>query len=222
MERLGLPVETRYFRSDQHTVNGLTAYRLETANSTVLSSVAATDQPYWGIRVWKRSADGVETEVTGGAPVAVVYGMEGLWSSSWNCPGASLNPTDSIVVRIYSSASATGPWTLRRTWTTGQLGAQSLDASTWTVYYYFHIEEALIDYLAVAFYFQHGDAAHPSRIENFTWTPAPPPIAKIAYTDGLVCVLTAMLQRFPPKPLPKCIRYPSFPSKCSGLRLQPR
>jgi len=184
-----LPVETRYFRSDQHTVNGLTAYKLETANSTVLSQVAASDQPYWGIRVWKRSANGTETEITAGSPVAVVYGMEGLNTASWNCPGASLNPTDSIVVRIYSSARATGPWTLRRTWTTGQLNAQSLDASSWTVYYYFHVEEALVDYLAVVYYFQHGDAAHPSRIEGFAYTPyAPPVIAKIAYTDGLVCI----------------------------------
>jgi len=184
-----LPVETRYFRSDQHTVNGLTAYKLETANSTVLSQFWVANQPYWGIRTWKRSANGVETELTGGAPVAVVYATEGENRASWNCPGASLNPTDSIVVRIYSSASATGPWTLRRTWTTGQLGAQSLDASTWTVYYYFHVEEALVDYLVMAYYFQHGDAAHPSRIENFTWTPyVPPVVAKIAYTDGLVCI----------------------------------
>ncbi|MEM2568214.1 MAG: hypothetical protein QXH20_07085, partial [Candidatus Bathyarchaeia archaeon] len=176
-------------RSDTHTVNGLTAYKLETTNSTVLRSEEATGQYYWGIRVWKRSANGVETEVTGGAPVAVVYATDGENRASWNCPGASLNPTDSIVVRIYSSARATGPWTLRLTWTTGQLGAQSLDASTWTVYYYFQTYEALIDYLVSVFCFMYGAATYPSRIEGFAYTPyAPPVIAKIAYTDGLVCI----------------------------------
>jgi hypothetical protein len=58
---------------------------------------------------------------------------------------------------------------------------------------------------------------------NFNFlTIVPPVVAKIAYSDGFVCILTAMLRRFPPKPQPKCFPTPSFPSKCSGFRLQPR
>jgi hypothetical protein len=168
-----VPVETRYFRSDTHTVNGLTAYQLKTVNTTTLTSVSG-DYQWWGIRVFVRHADGTEEEVTDGTPVAQVFVTDAGWySATWNCPSRSLQPTDAIVVRLYNALSSTGPWTLKREWITEQLNAQSLDASTWTVYYNFDVRVAVIDYIATTYVFRHGNATYNSRIEGFAWTPVP-------------------------------------------------
>jgi hypothetical protein len=78
-------------------------------------------------------------------------------------------------------------------------------------------DAALLEYHS--FYQYYGSASY-AAILTVEYTV--PVAAKIAYTDGFVCVLTAMLRRFPPKPQPKCFPTPSFPSKCSGFRLQPR
>jgi len=168
-----VPVETRYFRSDTHTVNGLTAYQLKTVNTTTLTSVSGGYQ-YWGIRVFVRHADGTEEEVTAGTPVAQVFvTVAGWYNATWNCPSRTLSPTDAIVVRLYNAPYSTGPWTLKREWITEQLGAGSLNASTWTVYYNFAVREAVIDYIVIAYVFSHGNATYNSRIEGFAWTPVP-------------------------------------------------
>lgn len=175
MERANLPVETRYLRSDTHTVNGLTAYQLKNVNSTYSTQVDVTGLYYFGIRVWIRKADGTEVEVTGGSPVAVVPFTAPYAYASWNCPEVLTSPTDAVVVRLYGSVSSTGPWSLLRTWITEQLNASKLDAVIWTVYYYFAIEEIVIDYIIVYHFFRHGSATYPSRIGGFSYTPYTPP-----------------------------------------------
>jgi len=64
-----MPVETRYFRSDTQTVNGLTAYILGTAESSSLKEleIQSDKTVYIGIRVWKRNSAGSETEITSGS-----------------------------------------------------------------------------------------------------------------------------------------------------------
>jgi len=183
-----VPVETRYFRSDTHAVNGLTAYQLKTVNSVTLTSVSG-DYQWWGIRVFVRHADGAEEEVTAGTPVAQVFVTAAGWySATWNCPSKALSPTDAIVVRLYNASSSTGPWTLKREWITEQLNAQSLDASTWTVYYNFDVREAVIDYIATTFVFRHGSDTYNSRIEGFAWTPVPVGIPRFL-VDSLSTVI---------------------------------
>jgi hypothetical protein len=56
------------------------------------------------------------------------------------------------------------------TFTTEQLGASSLNAATWTVYYYLSMSGTIGKNTYVYFFW---DGPYPSRIENFTWTPAP-------------------------------------------------
>lgn len=189
-----MPVETRYMRSDQHTVNDLTAYKLGTEQS----STSATEciglydgntycTHYLGIRIWKRAEDGTETEITAGTAVAIASGYDtGLISASWNCPLASLNPTDAIVVRVYSGTSSP-PTHLEVTFITEQLGASQLDASTWTVYYYlrrtynFFFDQTIYDFI-------YGTSTYNSRIEGFSWSTAPPPVVKQPVMDGFVFV----------------------------------
>jgi len=194
-----MPVETRFYRSDQHTVNGLTAYKLLLEKSGVgrtfgYARAGAYLAGNLGIRVWKRDSTGAETEVTGGSPVAVVTFVDGDFhveeSATWNCPQTALNPTDCVVVRVYARIPAgSGTWTLMTgaVFATEQLGAQCLDASTWTVYYVGSFTyNVSLNRAGIEF---HVDGNDNSRIGGFAWTLyVPPVIAKIAYTDGLVCI----------------------------------
>jgi len=205
-----MPAETRYFRTDSWTVNGVTYYKLgltQTASSKMSRAEKSGDVRAagvsWGIRVWKRTADGVETEITAGEPVAVVSRTasgSGIQSATWTCPQTSLASTDSIIVRVYGRWG-TDPWFLIAPWpattppyaefTTEQLGAQSLDAATWTVYYWTYLTyEPARDITGMRFYWD--SSSYQSRIENFSWTPAPPPPAVgYYYSDGLVCIQVA-------------------------------
>jgi hypothetical protein len=181
-------VETRYFRYDLDTVNSLLARKLLTANtgsSTSEShskagnvvSVGATI----GILVWKVNASGVATEITSGAQVALVtlnttiYGS--MYSATWPCPLTPLASTDSIVVIVYGKFG-TGAYAQFGSYafSTEQLDAQNLDASTWTVYYYielWHDTSSNVTWHAFSF----GSSSQNSRITNFTWTASAVPKA---------------------------------------------
>ena len=173
-----LPAETRYFRSDTETVNGLNAYKLRTSQTGTAGSGAEVSGSYTlyyyiGIRVWKRDFNGIETEITGGSAVAVVttkVGAGGLKSATWNCPQTSLSSTDSIVVRVYHDIGVNPPTTLIATFTTEQLGATRLDNATWTVYYYINTRRVTSTIYAMSF--KWDTTTYNSRIENFTWTTA--------------------------------------------------
>jgi hypothetical protein len=185
-----MPVETRYFRSDSQTVNGLTANKLLTSQSGAAGYV--TSDQFIGIRVWRRLADGTEIEITGGTAVAIADTdtADGIYSATWNCPETQLNPTDVIVVRVYSGG-ASPPTTLRGTWITEQLGALKLDASTWTVYYYSdythtkrtrHLPDCSSEQLELELWtFRFDTATYNSCIEGFAWSPAPPPVGVPRY-----------------------------------------
>lgn len=188
-----MPVEIRHMRGDQQTINGLTAYILGLTQSEIgqyyILEFGGSARIYAGIRVWKRSVDGVETEITGGSPVAVgsVYfpnGGSGYGIGTWNCPETPISPTDAIVVRVYVRRSTAVPWELAATFITEQLGATQLNAATWTVYYFLEVVfdpeiGRITDDL-----FRWGTSYYDSRIEGFSWS-----VVKIAYTDGLVCVV---------------------------------
>jgi hypothetical protein len=196
-----MPSETRYFRSDTQTVNGLTAYKLgteqsATAESKGIGSGYPAQGAYVGIRVWKRSNAGVETEITAGTPVAVASKgslTTAIVSATWDCPQTSLDTTDAIVVRVYGRWG-TGAWNLLAEFITEQLGATILNAVTWTVYYsisyrrYVDPDTGEITYTAG---WNFGTTTYNSRIENFTWTSAAPPaVAKKTMGDGLTWIMS--------------------------------
>jgi len=186
-----MPVETRYMRGDQHTVNALTAYILGLTQSDVSQKCELMGyEPftgYVGIRVWKRDEAGVETEVTAGKAVAIVSRGttgSGLQSATWNCPGISMGTTDAIVIRVYHDYT-TPPADLCATFITEQLGAEKLEPAVWTVYYY--TTWTAIAWPIPAYYhrFFWGTATYNSRVAGFEWTPPVPPVG---FGDGLVWV----------------------------------
>ena len=174
--------ETRYMRSDTQSVNSLTAYKLDTTQSSSSLSTAITETgsgsgtSYWGIRVWKRNSSGTETEITSGTPVAQVSRTSagsGLQSATWAPTEASIAATDSIVVRVYLQINS-GGWQQGGTapiFTTGQLGNTLLEGNTWTVYYYTQDERRTSGppsgrYLTATYHW--GNSTYNSRIEDFT------------------------------------------------------
>jgi len=144
--------ETRYMRSDTHTINSLSAYQLGTGatSSALNTTVACIVHPqnnngtvYWGVRVWTRNSSGTETELTEGTPVAQVSRTSGsgVQSATWAPSATTLATTNSIIVRVYirvvCSTEDTG-WVQGGTladFSTEQLGSIRLDNQTWTIYY---------------------------------------------------------------------------------------
>jgi len=171
-----MPTETRYFRSDTHTINGLLAYKLLTSQSAVeANKYEYNTAAYfrWGIRVWKRTSGGAETEITSGTPVAVVTRTivaEGMQSNTWACPETALVSTDAIIVRVYIYELSA--WRLKATYITEVLGAGTLDANTWTVYYYTRLMVFGIGFRGVFYFGINVPKVSPydSRITGFKWT----------------------------------------------------
>jgi hypothetical protein len=167
------PVETRYMRGDQQTVNGLSAYILGTTQSDIAGLYTYTDElmtVYWGIRVWKRAINGTENEISAGMPVAQVSRTvpgAGLQNSNWACPKTSLVSSDAIVIRVYFKWNGS-EWEQIEEFITEQLGAQSLNVATWLLYYYTEI--ALKNDILYYFHFRWGTNTYNSRITNFART----------------------------------------------------
>lgn len=179
------PIESRYMRNDQWTVNGLTAYKLwitqSSGNPLIIEryddSYSAVDSK-WCIDVVKRTSGSSETVI--GSKVAVVTRTSlgfGMQSATWDCPQTALSVTDSIVIKVYQKWSFESSYSLLRTFTTEQLGSSQLDAYTWTVYYWTAWSDDGMEYVAV---FEHGISTFNSRIEGFKYTV---PTTKTIYID---------------------------------------
>ncbi len=170
---VAVTVPPLYMRSDQHTVNNATMYKLmenhtQTARS-VNSSVTDPENEaycYWGVRVWKRSSSGTETELTSGSPVALVSRTSsgsGPQSTTWACPATNLSATDCLVVRVYYKFDWTS-YTQCSQFITLQLNVATLAASTWTVYYY--TQRSYNSGTHKTYMYYYWDNNYNSRIEN--------------------------------------------------------
>ncbi len=169
--------ETRYMRSDIHTINGLSVYNLgSTSSASLLENNQQTDRRSgsdtvtWGIRVWIRHVDTSETEITSGSWVATVQRSSdgaGIQTNSWPCSQESLVDTDAIVIRVYMQIGSTtyNPTEL----ITEQLGASQLNAATWTISYYTERDYRGWPQDRTRGIFTWGDATHDSRITNFQY-----------------------------------------------------
>jgi hypothetical protein len=163
--------ETRYLRgvANEVIVNGLTSYSLSTVNSGTAGNWAPGNnlQIHLGIRVFKRNSSATETEITTSisATVSRTVTGNGYQSGTWTPPETQLNPTDSIVVRVYGDTTSP-PTTLRATFTTGQLGATRLDSSQWTVQYWTRM--ALAGGGGSDWYW--GTATYENKINGFTYS----------------------------------------------------
>jgi hypothetical protein len=165
--------QIRYMRgtANEATVNGLTSYSLGTAQdatTTVAASLGASQTIYVGIRVWKRSSAGVETEITAGTAVGIATRAAGAGNyavvagATWTPTATALATTDSIVVRLYQATTTPPGGTAVGIFTTEQLGASQLNAAAWAPYY-------SIRSRAQGTNVQWG-AATTTRIENFQFS----------------------------------------------------
>jgi parallel beta-helix repeat protein len=135
--------ETRHCRNDQHTINGLNAYKLNTTSSTGMYKSDTKGgygnlTVYWGIKVWIRASNGTETLISDDTPVAQVSRSTsgaGYQNSTWLCPQKNMTSTDAIVVRFYIKLGS-GDWQLSAEFITEQLGASQLGNATWIITYF--------------------------------------------------------------------------------------
>jgi hypothetical protein len=135
---------------------------------------------YFGMRVWIVHGDNSTVEVTSGTPVAIASGSSsGFKSGTWACPGINLVSGDKIRVIIYADLN-NPPTSQVQIFESEVVGAQSLKACTWTVYYYlYHLYMEYTHY----YYFRYGTSTYNSRIENLGYE------ASINFVDGpLGCV----------------------------------
>ena len=165
-----------------------------------------------GIRVWKRSADGTETEITGGTPVAqadltnlqdqTLNVRTGTWTITSPIP---LDPTDRLVVRVYIFSTA---WTqlwepmggYRLVWVSDPLNATQINPSTITVYYYVFLSTPDDNE-----YFLYGNDY--SRLTNVILS------LPIAITETIVA------KNFPMNYLPSPAKAAQLTSKVSGATI---
>jgi hypothetical protein len=167
-------VTTQYLTSTSITANGLTSKQLSTAESTTtvqggIGVTGGTSPPiYVGIRVYKRTSAGTETEITTTYVAQANLGT-GL-TATYTPPGTSLAYTDSIIIRVYFYRSS--GWTgAMDTWQTGPLGASYLNATTWTITYAYTYYSLNYNTGVTTFYLYYGSSSYPTRIANFVYTP---------------------------------------------------
>jgi parallel beta-helix repeat protein len=141
-------VDRFYMRAipDEITANGLTAYKLGLDGTTGDIQFAPVMEKggthSWGMRVWKRSAAGVETEITGGTPEAIVsrdIDGNGPQVSLWVPPQTPMDLTDSIVVRVYQGRNIIAPFiptNLVSEYITPPLNSIQLNSTVWEVCYF--------------------------------------------------------------------------------------
>lgn len=170
--------QTRYFRNDEKLgTNQTSPYDSILINA----GYASPTTQYLGIRIWIVHANTSTTEITFGTAIAIANGQSSaLISATWNCPKTNLTRTDKIRVRVYTD-DFTPPTTLQQTFETQVLGSQSLETSTWTVYYYLY-RSGVGPY---SYSFRYGETTYNSRITGFKWTSFPYGNITITYQDTL-------------------------------------
>jgi hypothetical protein len=186
---------------------------LEPTTSTGNSQDFFVDAPTLiGIRVWKRSAGGQETEITGGTPVAVAS-LTGLTSETTNLrtgtwtltSPVSLSTTDRLVVRVYIYTTS---WiqlkdttlTYYLAWVSDALNATQMGATTISVRYYIYYSRSFDTE-----YFTFGN--NYSRLENVSLN------LPIAITETIVA------KNFPMDYLPSPAKATQLTSKVSGATI---
>jgi len=192
-------VELRYFRFDPITVNGVTDESLLLTKGSVEkkkegATADTTSICYFGIRIWKRSELGVETEITAGVPVAVVSKGppdEGLSLQIGNYTPAEtvLISTDCLCVRLYGKFETgryRGLWTVLGNFYSPQLNATKLEAVEWEVRYWTH--RVVLGWPPSLFwrFYYNAVVMRDSSVE-YSITLAPP-AEKMGYSDGFVTV----------------------------------
>ena len=168
-------IETRYMRSDQHTINKqyLNYKLLPTPTSIGEASMQVELGDYslqWGVRVFKVSEAGVRTEITTGVSAIVErtvngYGMQ---FANFLCPGTELSSKDAIKVDVYVKFGTLDWAATGGRFITTQLPPLFLHSVTWTVWYF--TERWTAGGFTWATFAWGNVGLENARIENFTYT----------------------------------------------------
>jgi hypothetical protein len=174
--------QTRIIQNHEETINGLYAENLSSSGESGAATwhtdnaIASVELEIvtFKMSVSVRHADESETALTNGyADIQVSTPtdptFDGELSTVWACPSTVLVSTDAIVIRVqdgygvdmlYAGAAVTE-----------QLGANLLNAGSWTIVFYVHAEQYFNnenDYgTSWIFYY---DGGKDSRIENFSYS----------------------------------------------------
>jgi len=161
--------ETRYFRSDTQTVNGLTAYKFGITNTTTSTTASYT---YYSlplnvsISLARRRPDGTETAIPIPTPLMLTFTTptSGMFTDYFTAFSTSFGVNDSLVVRVMMRGRGFGgielPWTTVAIFTTTHIG--NFQTSYITAYLYLDVQST-----GATFYF--GSADYPSRLEGITY-----------------------------------------------------
>ena len=170
----GDPVETRYFRNDTHTVNGLSGYKLLTTSTDSLTDAVYTGEcwnqgsvAYYYIHFYIRHSDGSKVEL--GDAYKSYSGDSGgtiLVDDTCSIPAKTLYTSDAIEADPEIRVSGTSY--IDNKWITDQLGATKLSSATWHVYWKIDQYYATVgDDTVLTAKLKLGDSD--TRIENFSY-----------------------------------------------------
>jgi len=163
--------ETWYMCSDEHTINGLSTYRLnETQTSTskyvYVQSGMAGETCYISVRVYIRDSSGNEQELTSSySDIEVSFTSNGLYSDTWTPPETELSTTDAILLKVFLKTESLS-YEEKASFITNQLGKTKLDNTEWTVYVYGGRTQKTTFPQYTRCYFYWGSSSYQSRVEN--------------------------------------------------------
>lgn len=179
--------ETRYFRSDTWTVNGLSAYQLGTSNTANQTSITAVGQGSLGvtltITVYVLHSSGGQDQIASFNVTRSSGSGALLYTGTVNISQTSLAGTDAIMVKAVVTVGSDSETAY---FVTEQLGAAQLDAATWTFYLYISRYYDKIEGVTTGS-FIWGNSSFQSRIINFCWSTVS--AARHVVGDGLVCIV---------------------------------
>jgi len=157
-------VQTRFYRVENHTVNGLLARQFaltQGGNSSTLQ-VAITAGASFTVNstIIRRTSGGVETVIGSNvAPTVAPWGSAAtMRSATWAAPAVTLAASDALLVYERGNGASVGIFG------TEQLNQPGLLASTWTI---FRVTGVFSGGSVGQFFL--GAATHNSRVENITF-----------------------------------------------------
>lgn len=169
-------IEIRYLRSDQHTINSLTAYQLQTSYTASVLEFGTNQvgDPTYTYRfdVYNRHSGGTEDTI-GSNIAATTRSVDGggYQDNTWVCPTTTLAATDAI--KLVAEITIGETVYISRDWITGQVSTwagaskDELKNVTWTIFRYSARTVSCNTWYGSIVY---GGGAGPfNRIENFTY-----------------------------------------------------
>lgn len=170
-------IETRYYRSDTHEVNGLSANQLKLTNTDSNDAVTfggLTNFPgglgsdYYD-NVYIKHSDGTETVLATRAALTDRLGFShGYQEAAWSCPETELSSGDALKIVSFVHM---GNFPMERVFITEKLGATRLNAATWNFTRYSGIVPTGGGFTQWRFLtlIIYGDQDHATRIDGLSY-----------------------------------------------------